>query len=466
MTPTRDRRTTVAVVGGGIAGLVAARTLVRARLRVVVFEADARLGGKIRTDRLEGRVAEAGPDSFLVREPDAERLCADLGVGDLVSPAAFGAHVWWRERLRALPEGYVLGVPASPLAALRSGILSPRGVGRALGDLFMPGPLEGPDISVGALIRRRFGEEVLQRLVDPVLAGTRAGDPDDMSLAAAAPQIDAAARSHRSVLVGLMRAGGSAAARAPRFRAPRAGMGTVVDALSDELAGRADLHLGCAVQAIDRSASGYALRAGTERVLADGVVVAVPAFAAAKLLAPVSRVAARELSGIAYASIALVSLVYPPGAGTLPPTGSGILVPSSERRLIAGCTWTSRKWHHLAPRDGALSLRCFVGRAGNHPGLELDDHQLVRSADGELRAALRLRAGPRASSVVRWRDAIPQYSVGHNARVDRVERALGDQPLALAGAAYRGSGLPECIRQGEAAAHRVLGRLTSGGPAM
>jgi oxygen-dependent protoporphyrinogen oxidase len=186
----------------------------------------------------------------------------------------------------------------------------------------------------------------------------------------------------------------------------------------------------------------------------------VPAYAASGLLASLAPDAARVLSSITYASVAIVHLVYPPAAGTLPLRGSGMLVPATEGRLLAGCTWVARKWPHLAPPDGALPVRCFVGRSGSNPAMDLEDRDLVKNVDTELRLALGLTRAPRAWHVVRWPDAIPQYTVGHLDRMERVAGALADSPnVVLAGAGYRGSGLPDAIRQGEDAARTVLGAL-------
>jgi oxygen-dependent protoporphyrinogen oxidase len=447
-------------MGGGIAGLAAARELARAAgTRVVLFEASERLGGKIRTGALEGLQVEEGPDSFVAHDPAARRLCEELGLGDeLVEPAAFGAHVWLGDELRPIPVGFVLGVPGDPLGVVSSRILSVRGTLRALGDLVLPGRLQGPDVSVGELVRRRFGPEVLDRLVDPILAGTRAGSADDMSLAAAAPQIDAVARAHRSITLGLVRdrragQGGGA----PPFLGLRSGMERLVERLRDELAESIDIRTATPVEGIAVGNGSYRLQHRGGETAADGVVIAAPAFAAAEALAGLSPEAAGELAAIDYASVGIVNLLYPPRGVRTPSHGSGILVPSSERRLLAGCTWTDRKWPHLAPPDGGTLIRCFVGRGGDEPALDLPDDELARRAAAELAAAMKLSVAPLAWRVTRWRRAIPQYAVGHNERMDLVESALARWPgLALAGSAYRGSGLADCIIQGQSAARRAL----------
>jgi protoporphyrinogen/coproporphyrinogen III oxidase len=451
---------TVAVVGGGVTGLVAAREVTRAGGRAVLIEAAERLGGKILTGELEGQVAEAGPDSFVNRDPDAAGLCVEVGLGDdLVEPAAFGAHLWAADGLHELPAGFVLGFPAGAGSLLAASILSRRGTARALAELLAPRRLSGGDVSIGDFTRRRFGSELLERVVDPILAGTRAGDASELSLAAAAPQIDAVARSHPSVTLGLGRAlrRGEIPAGPPRFLGIRGGMGRLVERLGAELAGAEVRTESAATKLSDGGAGLVVTLDGGAQVRAQGVILAVPTWAAAGLVAAISPRAAAELRRITYASVALVTLVYPPGAGRLPATGSGILVPRRAGRVIAGCTWTSRKWPESAPPDGGLQVRCFVGRAGRDPALDLDDAELAAKVGAELGAALGLAQPARAAQVVRWDDAVPQYLVGHNERVARIESALAPWPaVALAGAGYRGSGVPECIAQGRAAARRVL----------
>ncbi len=448
----------IAVVGGGVTGLVAARTLARGGARVVLLEATERVGGKVRTDELEGRIAEAGPDSFVAREPDAEDLCRDLGLGpELIEPSEFGAHIWSRGRLRRPPEGSILGLPPSSLAAARAGLLSPAGALRSLGDLVLPGPLSGPDVSVGSLIRRRLGDEVLERLVGPILGGTRAGRVDEMSLAAAAPQIDSIARTHRSLMRGARATRRGGGAGPPRFLGLMGGMSRLVERLEREVSAGAEVRLRSPVQGIDNVGAEYRVHVGTGAIDVEGLVVATPADKAARLLASVAPRAAAELRAIDYASVALVHLVYPSDAGTLPDGGSGVLVPSSEERVVTGCTWTTRKWPHLSTPDGALRLRCFVGRDRRAPALALSDADLAAAADREMREVLGLSLPARSRKVVRWDDALPQYTVGHRDRVARIDEALSAAPeVRVAGAALRGSGLTDCVRQGQEAAEQVL----------
>lgn len=443
----------VVVVGGGISGLVAAHTLSRAGCRVTVLEATDRLGGKIRTAELAGVPVEDGPDAFLPRDEGPLELCRAVGLGDdLVEPEVFGAYLWSRGALRKLPAGFPYGFPRSPYAAWRAGLLSARGAARAVSERFVSGPLEGPDVSIAAFATNRFGAEVLDHLVDPMLAGTRAGAPGDISLAAGAREIDGLARSHRSLL-GVLR---TLPMPEPRFRAVAGGMQRLVTHLERALPA-ATCRTNARVERIERSGE-HAYRVVTQDGALDalGIVVAAPAFGAADVLRAVNEPAARKLAAISYASSATISLVYPDDACELPPGGSGFLVASADTTTISGCTWYSRKWPASTP-PGSLLVRCFVGRAGRHPTLDLDDDELARAVHDDLVTKMRVEGDPVAGRVARWERGLPQYRVGHLDLVDAIESDLAATPgLALAGAGYRGSGIPDCIVQAERAAGEVL----------
>jgi oxygen-dependent protoporphyrinogen oxidase len=446
--------TTVAVVGGGITGLTAALTAMRSGSRVVLIEAAERLGGKIRTDSVAGAHVEAGADWFVTNRPEALELCRELGLEDeLVPPAVGGVHVWSRGRLRPFPTGFVRGIPTSAGAVLRCDFLSWSGRLRALADLAWPRRLTGDDLSIGEFVRRRFGREVLERLVDPMLAASRSGAADDMSLAAGAPEIDSAARSHRSV----MRALGGNIETDSGFVGLRGGMQQLIDALQRAL-GAADVRTGTQVVGLAKTGGGYALElADGEAIVADGVILAVPAFAVASLLGEVSAEAAAVLRTIDYAPAVVVGLVYDSANLAVPREASGFLVPSSDRRVLTAAAWFSAKWPHAAPPDGGTVIRCFAGDAA----LGLDDGDLVAAIRSELGEIAGIHVDPRAAHVVRWERALPLYTVGHLTRVAAARDALSDYPgLAIAGAGYEGSGLPACIAQGQDAARRVVGTIS------
>jgi oxygen-dependent protoporphyrinogen oxidase len=460
MTRSDAKRARVVVVGGGIAGLAAAHRLSE-HADVVLLEAAEHPGGKFATTEVDGVTFENGPDSFVAREPHVERLAIAVGLShELIPPALFGAHIWSNGKLKHAPADFVFGMPTSPLAALRSGLLSPRGAARAAADLVLPGPLEGPDISIGDFVRRRFGSEVLDRLVDPLLAGTRAGDASDISLAAAVPQIDGLARRHRSLAVGLARSkrAGTKVGGPPPFLAPRSGMSRLIEALVDHLSTSVEIRTSAVALRLERRDGGCRVQLeGDSSIDGEAVVLAVPAFIASDLLGELNPLAAGELAGIDYASVATACFIWPPGSVDVPPDASGLLVPSREGRTLAAATWFSQKWPHLAPPDGRIVIKAFAGRAAGDAEAALDDDRLLAALLDDLTAALEVRARPLAADVVRWPRALPQYAVGHLDRIGRIEQALRSTPgIHLAGAAYGGTGISDTVRSAQVAADRIL----------
>jgi protoporphyrinogen/coproporphyrinogen III oxidase len=452
----------VVVVGAGITGLAAARILDReGGAEVVVLEASRRAGGKIRTLDIDGAPVEAGPDWFLTTNPAALDLCRELGLtDDLVRPVTAGAHIWQGGRLVPFPTGFVRGVPASPRALLRCRSLTPAARLRGLADLVLPGPLSGPDVSVQDFVRRRFGSQVLERVADPMLAASRSGRTGQLGLAAAAPEIDAAARSSRSVMRGL--AGMQGPAGTYPFVGLAGGMERLVDRLRASLK-RTDLRCGRPVRAIRAVNGRYEVVTDGDAIAAEAVVVALPAHAAHGVLRPLDEALADDLGRITYSSTAVVSFLYPAGSVPAPPGASGWLVPSSEHGLLIACAWYSRKWAHARPHGGGAVMRCFAGRSDNDPALSLSDTELCARLAAEIATVTRAKKDPLDTHVTRWDDALPLYSVGHLELIKEIEGATARHPgLELAGAGYRGSGLPDCITQGEAAARRVLADIRQG----
>lgn len=457
-----ERRRSVAVIGGGITGLAAAWSLIRRSgdTDVTLYEAGSRLGGQIRTLEVGGGIVEAGPDSFVTREPRVEDLCRALGLtDDLVAPDVFGAAVWVGGRLRRFPEASFWGIPSGVQSTLRAQPLTAPARMRALGDLFSPRPLGGNDVSVADFIGRRFGTQVLQRLVDPLLVGTRAGNVDELSLAAALPEVDGVARAHRSVMRGarLLRGRGRSA-NSPAFLGIRGGMERLVQTLGASLRQRAELVTGARVDLLQSSGGAYEIAfhsRPTERF--DGVVVCIPAPVAGRLLRELSSEAACILEEIAYAPVVSIALVYGKNRFDVPVGTSGVLVPSTERKTISACTWWSTKWRHSAA-DRQI-VRCFVTSARGEP-VPPDDAELVNGCVADLQEITRSRAEPEEHVVTRWEEGLPRYRLGHLERIDAIEKALSRHPgVALAGAAYRGAGIPDCIAQADDAAVGVLSRL-------
>lgn len=533
---------TVAVIGGGIAGLAAAWELTGGAAgpgpdnpRVVVLEAADRLGGKLRTAEFEGRMVDLAADGFLARRPEATELCRELGLGPSLAPVGrSGAAVWVAGHRRSLPASLVLGVPTRLLPVVRSRVLGLAGVLRLSVDVLAPRPdRRGPlgDRAIGPLVARKLGRRTVARLVEPLIGGIHAGTVEDMSTAATFPLLLAVSQRRSGLMRALRQAaalgvgpggslpsrsggrtgrpepapeagppgdpedrpdtapedrtaGGASAAGSeegrtgadPAFWAVVGGMQALADRLAAALESRrVTLRTGAPVRSLTRAsgAGGWVLSTAGGEVRADGVVVAVPAPAAAALLEPHDTEAAGLLRGVDHASVAVVTLAVRPEDLPEPLEGTGLLVPRDStlpRSLAAGagregdddrtflvtaCTYLSAKWPHLARPDDVL-LRASVGRSGDTRASHLDDDQLVARVTAELGVLLGLKGTPKATMVTRWADALPQYRVHHLLRVTAIEAAAGRLPaLAVAGAAYRGVGIPACIGSGRAAARRV-----------
>ena len=443
------------MIGGGIAGLAAAWEFNGhdPDAEVVVFEPD-RLGGKIHTEDFAGHPVDCGPDAFLTRVPDAVRLCVELGLdAELVAPAAGRALLWRGGSLAALPDGLVLGVPGRLRPLLTSGLLSVTGLLRAGADLVRPRRRWPDDASVAEVIGYRFGRQVVDRLVDPLIGGIHAGSTDRLSIDAVAPQLAQAARTHRSLLLGLR--SGPPAPAGPVFLAPRGGMARLADRLVDRLRDRGVRFETASVAGLERASTGtWELDPGGRF---DVVVVATPAATTARLIGSVAPDASAELGRIRTASVVLVTLAYPSTAFTVPAGASGILVPRAEGRLMTACSFGSAKWPHWSS-PGIAILRVSAGRDGDRRAFDLGDEALVDRLHSEVETAVGATGSPTEWRVSRWPDSFPQYDVGHLGRVQRIEQSLTRQhpTLAVAGAGYRGSGLPACIASGRTAAASVL----------
>ncbi len=467
--------TRVAIVGGGISGLAAAYfCILRSResgmpVEVTVLEADRRWGGKVRSENVDGFVIEGGPDAFLSRKPWALELCKALGLDDRLigtGPTARKTYVLHDGRLQPLPEGLAMMLPADLAALMRTPLLSGAQKVRAGLDLLIPPrPVDG-DESLGEFVSRRLGRGAYENLVEPLMSGIYAGDGDRLSLAATFPALRDVELRCGSLIRGARaerdragQAGTSADNPRPAFLTPAGGLVTIVDALVAFLEKNgADLRLGAPVHALTSSPhSGFRLDSGAAAPLeAEAVVLALPAFAGGNLLERYDPGLSRDLRAIPYASTATISLAYRRADVPRPLDGSGYVIPRREGRRLLACTWTSSKFPGRAP-DGSVLLRLFAGRAGDEGDLPEDAAGLLELARQELRLTLGIAAAPILSRVFRWENAMPQYNLGHLERLARIDAALAKHPgLALAGNAYRGVGLPDCIRSGELAAGKVM----------
>jgi len=449
----------VVVIGGGLTGLAAAWH-VRDEVDVTVLDASTEPGGQVRSVPFAGTRIDVGADAFLARQPEAERLVRAAGFGDddLVAPATGQVYLWVGGRRRPLPTGTVLGAPADPVALARSGVLSSAAMLRAAVEPLVPRRAVVGDRSVADLVGERFGREVVDRLVEPLLGGVYAGSVDRLSAEATLPPVWSAAQQHRSLLLGLREHRARVAADdSPVFLTVRGGLGRVIDRLATDLGPR--VRRGEAVACLERAAEGGGWRittSGGEHLVADDVVLAVPASVAAGLVAQQSPAAARELSGIRTASVGVIALAYAPEHVTGVPAGSGILVPRTEGRLVKAVTFSSRKWPHHAGHARFL-LRASVGRVDDAVPVDPDDDRLVAAVDQEVRELAGIGGPAVEASVQRWPDSLPQYDVGHRARVDRLRTALReDAPgVHIGGGSFDGVGLSARARDAERLAHEI-----------
>jgi protoporphyrinogen/coproporphyrinogen III oxidase len=437
----------IVVVGGGIAGLAAAHRLVERGAEVILLEQADTLGGKLRTTTLAGGMIERGAEAFLTIDPSAVDLAREVGLGaELVHPTGAKAAIAVDGELRDLPAGTLMGITPDP-------------------DLVLDGPAPGPllapgaDISVGDLVRPRRGDAAVDTYLEPLLGGVYAGHADTLSLRMAIPALATAAESTRT-LTDAVRAALAArrvAPGAPVFATVVGGVSRLVDALAARLP---DVRPGSPVRELRPTPTGWRLTVGATRspstVDADGVVLAVPAAPATRLLSTLDGV---PPTGLDYASVVLVALAFDE---LKLPELSGFLVPPNTGFAVKAATFFDRKWAHHRRADGVSTVRASLGRAGEEAVLQRTDVDLVDLTRAELARLLGLDALPPHldSGVYRWGGALPQYTIGHLDRVRALRLGLGGHPpIAVAGAAYDGVGIPACVRSGWAAAQSLLERL-------
>lgn len=497
----------VVIVGGGIAGLAAAFFLRDRGVTVTVLEGSPRLGGKLVVSEVAGIAVDEGAEALLARRPEGTELVAAVGLaGKLVRPGTTAASIWTRGQLRPLPRRQFMGVPTDLAELARSEILSPDGLARAQGDLELPATARDGDVSVASHVGARFGPELVDRLVDPLLGGVYAGRSDDLSFDATLPGLARAARQHRSLAAAaaaLLPAPGSpppaspapgtpasgppapgqvgraagppVPAAAPVFTTLAGGLGTLPPVLA--AASGAVVQTRAMVRELARVPGGWRLTVGSghapQWLDADAVILALPARPAGRLLAgvPAAAASAGALAEISYASMAIVTLAYPQTAFPAVPQGSGYLVPAVDGRAVKAVTFSTVKWPHLLAGPGPRThlpgepvhlVRCSVGRFGEESVLQRDDSELAALAAADLAAATGVSGAPLEARVSRWGGGLPQYSVGHLDRVARIRAGVAAQPgLAVCGAAYDGVGIPACIGSARLAADQVLAYLAS-----
>jgi oxygen-dependent protoporphyrinogen oxidase len=469
----------VVIVGGGITGLTTAYRLLRAQrdaggvpFAVTVLEARSRLGGNIVTERVDGCVLDGGPDAFVAARPEARDLCVDLGLADrLVATTEENRRVYIRHdgTLHPLPEGLVLAIPTRVLPLARSRLFTWHGKARMGLDLALPRRSDAAEESIGHFIRRRLGDEALERLAEPLLGGIYAGDVDALSLTATFPQLAALEKAHGSLIRGAL------AQRAARSRKPgpapsifqslRGGMGELVEALSRAVRDAGGtVRTSAEVVAVTHGAGGarFAVRiAGDPSPMpADDVVLCAPAYVAADALDGLDRELSGVLREVPYVSTATITLGYARSDVPHPLDASGLIIPKGEGRRALAATFVSSKWLGRAPRGTAL-LRVFAGGHRDPSALDLSDAGLIALARDELAALLGIRATPLVERVFRFDRANAQPALGHPARLQKIRAATERHAgLYLCGAAFEGVGIPDCVKQANAVAKRIAeGRL-------
>ena len=466
----------VAVVGGGIAGLATSYFLqegARAagrKLECFLIEGANRLGGKIVTDRSDGFVVEGGPDCFLTQKPWALDLCRRLGLEDRLigtNDASRKVYILWKGRMHRLPDGVLLIVPTRFRPFALSGLISPLGKLRMGLDVIVPPRRKGGDESVADFVRRRLGGEALDKIAEPLMGGIHVSDPERQSLLATFPRFAEIERKHGSLVRGMMaarRARPRGGGELPMFMTLQGGLGELISTLVARLDGVRVLAGRTVVGLAHDPSGGHVLSLDDGASLAaDAVVLAVPASAAARLLAPHDVHLAERLRAIRYVSTATVSLGYRRADIGHRLDGFGFVIPSKERRRITGCTWSSTKFDGRAPADAVL-LRCFLGGAADESSALLPEEEMVRLAREELRSLMNLHAEPILTRVFRWQNGHPQYDVGHLDRLVEIDGLCSRHPgLYLTGSSYRGVGMPDCIHDGALVAERVLRGLPAVG---
>jgi oxygen-dependent protoporphyrinogen oxidase len=458
----------VVVVGGGIAGLAAAARLHEERpdVTITVLEGSPEIGGKLKLAEVGGVTLDVGAEAMLNRRPEGVALARTSGLADLViHPATITAQLWSRDELVPMPRT-MLGIPTDLRALAESGVISKPGMARAAMDAVLPGTsLEGRDTSIGGLVEERFGKEVVDRLVEPLLGGVYAGHAREISARAAVPQVVALLDRDRSLGKAAARATSGPISEVPVFAGIIGGVGRLPSAVA--ATSGATIETDAPVRDLVRRAEGgWTLVVGStdqpRLVHADAVVLATPARPTARLLSDVAPGAALELARIEYASVALVTMAF--AARDFPEVaGSGFLVPPVEKRAIKAATFSFAKWDWVREAgNGVVVMRCSLGRHREEHQLQASDEELVEIALTDLADAIGLSVRPIETHVQRWGGGLPQYAVGHLDRVATIRQEISRLPgLAICGAAYDGLGIPACI----ASAHLAVASLLADLPA-
>ncbi|SFL39943.1 oxygen-dependent protoporphyrinogen oxidase [Gracilibacillus orientalis] len=460
----------ITVIGGGIAGLTAAYYLDQKikdqnlDYKVQLLEASNRLGGKINTERRDGYTIERGPDSFLIRKQSAERLARNVGIGDkLVKNGTGKSYILVGDQLHSMPQGSFMGIPTQIRPFLASSLFSVTGKLRAGMDFVLPKGEARDDQSLGKFFRHRLGDEVVENVIEPLLSGIYAGDLDDLSLMATFPNFYQLEQQYGSIIRGLHKTKQApnqpTGKKKSMFYSVEGGLETLVEAIESSLS-EGIVQKGKAVNKITTSENGYQLELkGGSKITSDVILIATPYPVMKQMLKPYDVVA--DLDNMKATSVANVALAFDQSAIKEDIDGTGFVVSRNSNYRITACTWTHKKWPDTAAPEGKALLRCYVGRPGDEEVVELSDETLEEIVLHDLNKIMKIEGEPLFSVVSRWKDAMPQYSIGHKQLVEKLESGLASElpGVFIAGSPYRGIGIPDCIDQGEAAVEKIIDYL-------
>ncbi|MGJ7910270.1 protoporphyrinogen oxidase [Neobacillus sp. LXY-1] len=462
----------VVIIGGGIAGMTAAfylQKMIREHslpIDIQLIEASHRLGGKMQTVVKDGFTIERGPDSFLARKTSMIRLAKEVGMDDKLVPNSTGkSYVLANEKLHSMPGGSIMGIPTEIGPFITTGLFSLPGKLRAAADFILPRSESGKDQSLGEFFRRRLGDEVVENLIEPLLSGIYAGDIDQLSLQSTFPQFYEVEQKYRSLIIGMKKSAPAKPKEAVTKEKTTGGFLTFKTGLQS-FAEAIEAHLdpniilkGHRVEQINRFNGKYELYLNNgEMITADSIIAATPHKVTQSMFSEYNFF--EPFKSVPSTSVATVSMAFPIDAIKQDIDGTGFVVSRNSDYSITACTWTHKKWEHSTPKDKAL-LRCYVGRAGDETIVDLSDDQIIRIVLDDLKKTMDITMNPEFSIVSRWKNAMPQYTVGHKQRLNKILRYMKEElpGVFLAGASYGGVGIPDCIDQGEASVKDVLDYL-------
>jgi len=451
----------IVIIGGGVAGLSAAYDLHQdGRHQVTLIECSDRLGGKVVTHYKDGLTIEGGPDSVFTTKPWAVDLMIELGLEEeLDEPIGSGFSLLVGGKLHAVPRALASLMPSASTALESIGFLGASARKRILSESNVAKGT-GADETIASFFRRRFGNRFSKTLAEPLLAGIHAGSADVLSMKALYPSYIGLEQKHGSLSAVTHSPAQSipnaapTTHRKPGFITLRGGLQRLIDVLAEKLSG-IDLRMNTVVQSIEKTAEGKYRIHGVDTIEADAIIFSIPAFAVAPLIKDFAPDAVEPLMGIRHASTAVATFAYPTSAFKSELHGNGFLVPADEPANITGCTFSSLKWRDRAPAEIVL-IRTFMGQDGGMNVDEFDDEKLLEMAQGTFGKLLKIQEKPLYTTVDRWTRAMPQYDLQHCDRMDRIEQAITDLPILMAGCSFRGTGIPDCIRQGRQAARKLL----------